>query len=194
MAKKTVIAELQEILKLTPKAKETQNAFAERVARKANDMHNDDWEGLAQDTQLWVNAALAAIEAKKAVPLPTGIDAVVPAAEDATDEDEAEEAPAKPAKRPGRAVPAKAAPKGKPAQKGSKKAPEPRTHAGRAGRFNPEAKIKVLTEGNPYRKGSKSDGWFEQYKNDFTVKQAVEAGTPLRHLRWAVDNDYLKIG
>lgn len=176
----TTIGELQPILKLTPKKGETRTAFSERLARKANDMAEDAWESLEQPTQVWVNSAIEALASSKAIPLPTGIDEVLP--------EEEEEAPA-PAKKK---APTTKAAAGKP----SKKAPVPAkgTSGGPKGKFSREDKIKVNVAANPFREGCKAHDWFGKIKDGATVDQAIAAGAPRHHIRWASALGHIKIG
>lgn len=175
----SIVEDLQVVLKLKPKAKETQAAFAERLARKANDMENDDWETLSQETQVWVNAAIEAIGKSQALPLPDGIATALPEAV-------AEEAPA--AKPKGKT----AAPAAKPV-KTPAKADAPSTR-GPKGKFGAEDAIEIVPETNPFREGTKCHTWFGKITDGMTVKQAVEAGAPRHHIRWAHTLGHLKIG
>lgn len=60
-----------------------------RVARKAQNMSEEDWAELSEETQLWMNDALERIENRKA---PQPYDAVIEAEEDASDAEEDDDA------------------------------------------------------------------------------------------------------
>lgn len=71
----TVLKELSDVTKVKQKKDEEASAFLKRLALKANDLQDNEWEKLAEPTQLWVNSALDAIQHSK--PLPTPADLVV---------------------------------------------------------------------------------------------------------------------
>lgn len=164
----TVAEVLVEVLNVKPRADETAEAFAERLAKKANDISDVAWEGLTEDAQRWVNTALEAIEAKKVCPTLPGAEAVLPAAQ------EQDVAPAKTAKK--KKAKAKAAKLAKPAVEGQPRGPK--------GKFALGDKITVTAEANPFREGTKCFGWFAPIKSGMTVKEAIEAGTTRAHIRY----------
>lgn len=173
MATKTVVSELQETLGITPKPGETRSAFAERLARKANDIEDDDWEILSKQVQIWVNAALTAVEKKEPIPLPEGIEALIAGTE----------------------VAAEAAPRKKTKAAMAVKDKEPKkSSAGPKGKFAADAVIKVVPEENPFRANTKCYGWFAAIEDGMTVAEAVAAGAPRHHIRWAHTLGHLKIG
>lgn len=167
MSQTTVVADLTALLKLEPKETESADDFAARLARKANDIKDDDWQTLEEKTQEWVNAALSAIEKGKPVPLPEGLEAV-----DGDDEDEdTTEEVVKVVKK-------------------KEKVAKPKT---RGKRFASSDKITILVKANPYRANTQSAAWFDNYKPGMTVKDAVEAGTPRHHIRWDQTRGNIKI-
>lgn len=188
---KTVVAELQDVLGLEAKPGETQEGFSERLARKSNDLTNDEWEALSEPAQVWVNNAIEALDKKRSVALPSGIEEVL-SAEGVT------KAPAK-AKKPVVSKGKKAAPMEEAKKKGAKvKAPAKAKAkpAGRGpnGKFGKADKIKVVPEKNPFREGSKCFGWFGSIKDGMTIEEAVTAGAPRHHIRWAHSLGHIKVG
>lgn len=188
MPKTDVTTDLITTLKVKVAAGEDAAEVAERLARKASDASDAVWELLSNETQKWVNSAAEAIENNVAIPLPSGLEELLGGDTEGGEEEEEVVKSNGKAKKAAKAAPkvqAKAASVAK-----SKKTAGAR---GRKGRFELGARIEVLTDGNPYREGSKSHAWFEKYKSNYTVGDALEVGTTRRHLRWAVDNKYLKI-
>lgn len=210
----TVFAELQEVLNLEEKDGEPAEAFAERLALKANTLKDDEWETLSESTQRWVNDALTALEEKKDIPLPEGM-----VSEESTEEEtptqEAGDAGSDPetspketkAKKKKAPAKAKAAPGAKPAKaaKAPTKATKPAKKAkakpeangggrpGPKGTFSRTAKIKIVAKENPYREGTKSAKWFAVYKEGMTVEAAIAAGTPRHHIRWDAVQGNIKL-
>lgn len=173
MAEIDVLADANSVCKLQPVAGETANEFVKRLALKAYKLKEDDWATLEEKTQLWINDVLEAIEAKKnEYPIPEGVEAYL-APVDAS----------APAVKPGKAK--------------SNGASKPKKEA--AGRKGPKGKYKlsdVITlkaKENPFRKGSKCEGWFGKIKDGMTVEQAVTAGAPRNHIRWAATLGHLEI-
>ena len=197
----TVRSDLEELLQLELNPGEAPAAYAKRLAIAANNLSDDDWQSLGDGsaTQIWVNDALEAVEKKKAIPLPEGLDK-----EEATAE-EPEVTEAAPAKANGAvkaAKKAKAAPKPKvaakkaaPAKKGkAKAAPVKGDRPGPKGRFARTDKIKLLTKENPFRAGSKCADWWDKLKDGTTVEAAIAAGVPRHHIRWELTLGNVKIG
>ena len=60
-------------------------------------------------------------------------------------------------------------------------------------RLNQEAKVKILTEANPKREGSKSRERYALYKNGQTVGQFLEAGGTTADVRYDVEHDYIQL-
>lgn len=190
MASNSVIAELTAVVDVETKSGDTPQAFANRLARAANNVKDDEWQGLSEPTQAWVNAALGAIENKTELPLPSGIedlDLSGKEPEQADLEEAIEKAPKKPKKEKApkevkAAKPAKApkTPKKVAVVNGAKTA----TPKGPRGLFVATDKIKIVAKENPFRKGSKSADWFAKYKAGMTVQDAIEAGVPRHHIRW----------
>jgi len=189
MAVNSVVAELSAVVDVETKSGDTPQAFANRLARAANNVKDDEWQGLSEPTQAWVNSALSAIEEKTELPLPSGIEDLDLSGEpkQAELEDAIEAAPKKPKKGkekvPKVAKPAKAAKPPK-AEKKAKAANGSKTAPGPRGLFVSSDKIKIVAKENPFRKGSKSADWFDKYKAGMTVQDAIEAGVPRHHIRW----------
>lgn len=162
----TVVSDLQKLVKIKPAPSDTPMAFSERLARKANNIKDEDWETLEGDTQDWVNATLESLQKGAAFSLPTGIEAFFEA--DAIEADAAKAKEKKPPKEKKPAV--------------SKKADE--AAAPRAVLFGRDDVIVVNIKANPYREGTKSFAWFANYAPGMTVEEAVAAGTPRHHIRW----------
>lgn len=89
----TLEAELIEAIGVKPKKGEKRPDFLARLAAKADEIEDDAWEEMSEPAQSWVNAALKALNKKKAAP-----DIEEPEA----DEEEEDEAPKKVAKAKGK--------------------------------------------------------------------------------------------
>ena len=147
----TILDELQALLQLEQADGEAPLSYAKRMAVKANNLKDDEWQGLSEPAQKWVNDALEAVENKTEVPLPEGLEAAAePEAEEAATEEIETDLRAgakKPAKK--KAAPKKATvKKTAKAVKSKVKAP-PGAKRGPKGRFKSESKIKVLIGSNP---------------------------------------------
>lgn len=164
-------------LGIKPKANETAEAFAERIARKAHDSEDAEWEALPEDAQRWVNSSIESIEAKQPCPPLEGVDKFMVVQETA----EAPKAKKAAAKKP------KAA-----------KAAEPSDSEGKVrgpkGKFGLDDEITITADGNPFREGTKCFGWFSAIKSGMTVQEAMDAGAPRHHIRWAHTLKHITIG
>ena len=188
----TILDELQALLQLEQANGEAPLSYAKRMAVKANNLKDDEWQGLSEPAQKWVNDALEAVENKTEVPLPEGLEAAAePEAEEAVAEETEVDPPAggkKPAKK--KAVPKKVtvkkAAKPKASANGAKRGPK--------GGFAGTDKIKILTKENPFRAGTKSAAWWAKYENGMTVEAAIAAGVPRHHIRWDSILENIKIG
>lgn len=196
-----VASDLNAVLNLQVREGETEQQFAQRMARKANDMTDDKWETLDVETQEWVNEAIEALRARKDVPLPAGINQFFPKAAPTEDEEEPEERPVK----NGKAKPVKAAKEAKVKEtkakgvkakpvKAAKKNGNAQPAPGRKGKFPEGAKIKLTVSENPFRAGTKAHNWFSKIENGMTIPEAVEAGAPRNHIRWAHSLGHIEIG
>ena len=183
-----VVEELQSLLELEVKPGESATAFAERLARKADDLKDDDWQTLTEATQRWVNSAIDAISSHSEIALPSGIDAV----EGLTDEEEegstvdneGVDMSKRPAKKSG----------GKKLLKQIKKAAKKfvaasgngtqATKRGPKHKLSPSARITVLAKVNPHRPGSADFDRFNLYKSKMTVEEALKAGVRSRDINW----------
>lgn len=179
MTKSTIAAELFSALKVKTVAGEDSAELAERLARKGADVSDAVWETLSQEAQVWVNSAVEAIEGGKALPPLEGLEALLEGDDDGEEEEEVV------AKSNGKVKKAPKEAKAKKAATGSGR--------GRKGKFAPDAKIKVLPVENPFRAGSKCFSWFSKIKSGMTVKEAVDAGAPRNHIRWAHTLGHLEI-
>ena len=104
---------------------------------------------------------------------------------------------AKPKKVPAKKAPAKKAPAKKAAAKPKAKAVKATNGSGKRGpkgNFALDDKIKVLVTENPFRRGTKSEGWFANYKPGMTVADAIAVGTPRHHIRRDQTLGNIKIG
>jgi hypothetical protein len=181
MTTETIAKELASVLDVTAKPGETAQELTKRLALKANTATDDEWRGLSEPSQLWVNEALDALEKKQDLPEPEGLAGVLSVVT------EAPPTPAKP-----KAKEKKGTGKAKPEPKGVKakaKRPNGKTKAaeinrGPKGSFGLDDKIKLLKETNPFREGSKCYAWYEKYEDGMTVTQAINAGVPRHHIRW----------
>jgi len=191
----TVVSELQALFNLAKVDDETQQDCARRLAIKANTISDADWETLDGPAQVWVNAALEAMEKKVALPLPTGIEEMVPEATEKPAEAAKPvkgKAKAPPAKKGAAKPPAKAAavPKKAPAKAAKAAAPKAvkKATAGSArgprGKFALTDKITLTKAENPFRTGTKCANWYAKYRDGMTVQEAIAAGVPRHHIRW----------
>lgn len=191
----TIAKELQDATALEPKAGETAAAFTTRLMRFS--WTDEAWEELSQEAQEWYNSAVDALEKHQDIPALPGFEAVADA-EEAAEEGEAPaaaSAKSKSKKKGGaKKAPAKAAKK-QPA-KGAKKAVAKTAGARRGprGGFTETDKIKLLVKDNPYRAKSQSHAVFAKYKNNMTVKAALEAGITKAYLRWDAKKQHISIG
>lgn len=193
----TVVSELQALCALAAAESESQQDFARRLVVKANTIPDTDWETLSSATQVWVNSALEALEAKTALPLPPGIEALglSEALFDAPSKPKAKKsAPTKktPSKTSVKAAPAskKKAP-AKPAAKSAKQAAGG-SRRGPRGNFSLSDKITEVAE-NPYRAGSKTHPIYNKYRNGMTVAAAIEAGVSRAHIRYDARRGNIKL-
>ena len=67
-------------------------------------------------------------------------------------------------------------------------------HRGRAPAFADDAKITVLADENPKRKGTAAHKQFEMYRSGMLVGTAVEKGVPRASLNYDVAHKYISIG
>ncbi len=81
----TILEELVEATKVEQKTGEANQAFLKRLHTKVDALPDEVWQGLDNETQLWVNAATTAIASKKALPTLEGL---ADEAEEAEEEDE----------------------------------------------------------------------------------------------------------
>lgn len=64
---------------------------------------------------------------------------------------------------------------------------------GRAPTYDPKSKIKILSDGNPKRKGSASYERFALYKNGMTVGKFLEKGGRTADLKWDVSKGFISV-
>lgn len=194
MAKVTVLEDLETKLKVKQKTGEGMQEYLTRIAYKANDISDDDWEDLENDTQLWVNASLEAIQTAKGSGQPApklkidGYYYKQPETSNDTTEEEEEDDMAKKSKA--KAAAPKAAPKVAAKKNGSTKAAASAT--GRPAKYHPDAKIVTVAK-NPYREGSKSHTNFQRYQKGMTIAEAAKAGVPIDYLRWDASHGHIGI-
>ena len=190
--------ELQTLLKIKPKPDETADSLARRLAAKANKVSDEDWEVIAEPTQLWVNSVLEAMEKSEPLPLPEELALAVDEAEDdeAEPEGEAEAEEAEPADE-GEDEPKPAKAKAKAAKKPAKaKAANSgeKRRVGRPSKYDPAAKIKILITDNPHRETSKDFAKFNKLKAGATVDVVITDGVDPGYLRYAEKRDFISIG
>ena len=212
--------ELQTLLKIKPKKDETADSLARRLAAKANKVSDEDWEAIAEPTQLWVNSVLESMEKSEPLPLPEELALAVDEAEDdeaepegeaeaeeATPDEEAEAEEAVPVAG-GETVAEEAAPDeegevaSKPAKvKGAKKPTKAKgadsgekRRVGRPGKFPLDSKIKILVAENPHRKNSARYTRWQLYNDGMTVVQALSTGLNYGNLHHSVKDGHIKIG
>lgn len=167
-----VAVELSKVLNMRPKEDETPEAYAERMARKANDISDDDWGTLSNGTQVWVNEALGKIENGAKPPIPEGF------------------------KELG-ALPPPKKPKTPKAPKQPKKAGEVTVEKGvrpgPKGNFDLTSVINLKDEANPHREGTMDHGKFAKIKSGMTVGAVLEAGVERSYLRYLIRLDKAEI-
>lgn len=112
----TVYDELSKATEVTPKDGEEAAAFSKRLAKAVDKLGDDEWKGLSDDAQNWVNDVVDAVAKKTKVP-------TVPGFPGADEDDEEEPAP-KSAKKADKKAAAKteSKDKGKTAAKSAKPA------------------------------------------------------------------------
>jgi len=59
--------------------------------------------------------------------------------------------------------------------------------------FRADAKISVLAQENPKRKGSAAHRRFAKYKSGQTVAEALTAGVQREYLRWDARRKFIKV-
>lgn len=182
----TVVEELQSVTKVLARPGDTPEEFAQRLARKANDLTDDKWEALEGETQQWANKAIEALRKKRPVPLPAGIEELFPDAEN--EEEVPEEVP-----QPTKKTIAKAVTKASKTTPATAEKGVGRNTSGRKGKFSTEAVIKMLAKANPYREVSKAHGVFSKYKDGMTVSEAIEAGIGRAYIRWDLSHGHIEL-
>lgn len=207
------------LTKIKPKVGETSEAFTLRAVKKLHGLSNEAWEALPDPVQVWVNSNMLADEKGQQLELLTlseteSAEPEEPEAEAAEEpaEEETEEAPVEgEEKEPVVATKSakKSAGKKAPAVKPAKKAAAPKAAAaatvkpakaksgetrGRKGAFPLDAKIKVLVDENPKRKGSASAKRFSKYADGKTVAELLKAGVGWNDLRWDSVHKHISIG
>lgn len=176
----SVEKELTEVTKMARQPGELDQAYYTRLSNAMKTVSDDLWETLSEETQKWANAAEEAREQKQTIPNFNG---------EVVEDARVVELKQPKAKKAKKAEPKKSAKvinlKGKKAKpvKAEKSAANGK---GRKPKFADTGKIKIVAKDNPFRKGTKSEKWFSNYKNGMTVKAAIEAGTPRHHINWDV--------
>lgn len=78
-----------------------------------------------------------------------------------------------------------------------KKAPKAKKSTGggrgRAAKFDLEAKIKILVDENPKRKGSASAKRFEKYENGMKVADALAKGVTSADINWDTKHNFIAL-
>jgi len=208
-----VQSELAKVLKLKQKDGEDLDAYARRLAVAANKIPDDAWETLSEPAQLWVNAALKAIEKKEELPVLSnnGDTAEAMSSEKEADPGEAAEgtkqgAPAQSEESDVATKSVKSSTKKKVAVAKPKKAVATKapakvkgagvtgeSHRGPKPKFAADAKIKLLVKENPHNEGSGRYKRWLKYKDGMTVAEAIKAGLKYVNLRYSVSDGHIKI-
>jgi hypothetical protein len=79
------------------------------------------------------------------------------------------------------------------AKKASKKSNGGGNGKGRAPKFDLDAKIKVMVDENPKRKGTASYKRFEKYENGMKVADAIAKGVKTADIHWDVKHNYIAL-
>lgn len=189
--KHSVVAELSSVVDIAVSKDDTLEDIAENLARAANELKDDCWASLSEPTQAWVNLALEAIQAKKEVPMPEGIeDFDFGSAEEEVEESQPVKKEVKEVKK------AKAAKVPKPT-----KAAPPKTRAksvegerrGPKHKYPDTAKIVVLAKENPYRENCKSYTAFAKYQKGMTIAEMAALGVTRDYIRWDLREGYIAL-
>lgn len=153
--------------------------YARRLAKAIGALSDDEWEELPEEVQRWANEAVRAITQRSPqIPLPEGTEALL--------REVSTTPPVGP--RPSRvARTTRTAPEAVVVKTSNK------AGGGRKGKFPEGARILVVAERNPFREGSKCHGWFSKIENGMTIAEAVSAGAPRNHIRWAHSLGHLRI-
>jgi hypothetical protein len=196
MAELTIFEELTDLLGLEMKDGEPAPDFAERLALKANNIKDNDWETLTEKAQVWVNSALTALEEKTDLPALEGLylETEEVSKSDVEGQELENDPPTQKPKAKKKAVTALTTAFKAKKPKIEKKAVS--TGGGRPGpksMFADNAKIKVLVDKNPKRAGSESALRFAKYKTGQTVAEAFEAGLSSADLRYDTLHKFITI-
>ena len=158
-----ILNELQTVFSIRQNADESLKRYQLRLARKANDLSEDDWVSLKAVTQKWVNKALTAEEKGTDFPI----------------------LGEKPTVENGGKAPVKAEAKSAKKQEAG--------GSGRAGSFDLAAKITVVSKENPKRAGSKAAGYWAKYKTGMSIESVLAAGVPWADIRWNEAQGFIKV-
>lgn len=196
-----IIKEIEEVTGIA-RAEESQEHYEELV-RSATQVDESEWEGLSDPAQTWVNIGSYCLEQGEEIPSPddkeecTRLKIEMDEADGAKAAKQAKVAKAKSAK----AAKAETGPEkttktgGKPVKaakaNGSAKAEGSR---GRKGTYPLNAKIKVLVKSNPHREGTSLHDYYEKYRNNMTVQEALDAGIVWANLRYLSEKEVIQIG
>lgn len=186
--------ELEALLKTKQRATESDEDYAVRVALQVNEVSDDAWASLSEQSQLWVNKIVEIDDLRNQKkphdPVPL-LEASKPNEERAPDKKNA-----KKDKEKGGGKTDKKGKKEKPAtaKKADKKSEGARGR-GRPGKYSPDATVHLLTKDgeNPKRKGTAAYKAFAKYKNGMTVAEALKAGVRNNDLRWDAEHKFIEI-
>jgi hypothetical protein len=95
------------------------------------------------------------------------------------------------AKRRGREAEAAQKKADREAKRAAKSAPKPKV--GRSSKLVDSAVIRLVSDKNPKRAGSKAYGYWESLRNGMTVKEAMDAGVPRGDILWNRDKNFIRI-
>lgn len=190
----SVVAELSAVVDVETKSGDTPQAFANRLARAANNVKDDEWQGLSEPTQAWVNAALGAIENKTELPLPAGIEDLDLSGEQVELEDAIKASKQKDEKvKKSKGVKAEKVVKPEKPKKEAVAKPKSNGKRGPKGEFPETAKIVLKVKENPHRVKSKDYDKFAKLKSGMTLAAIAEAGVNRSYLRYAAERKLIEI-
>lgn len=184
--KQTVYSELSTVVKCTPLADETREAFLTRLLAAVNTLEDADFDKLSEPSRNWFNAAGKALNDKKPedMPDPEGLPSVP---------FQLEPSSPPPASKKGKEK--TAMPKTPTVKQAAKKAPVKASteRRGRAPEHADGDAIRLLVKENPKRKSSAAYKRFELYRKHSTVAAFLKAGGDRTDLRYDTEHKYIAI-
>ncbi len=196
IASEDVRSDLLAVLKLSAKKGESAAEFTARVVGKAQKCPEEVWNQLQEPTQVWVNGWIAQEEqSEDELPLLLDYDAAELSGEEELGAEAVETEPTQISKKEKETM-SQASTKAKAAKKakgnGTPAKKKEANGRGRGGPFALDASIKILKQPE-FRAGSVRQKVFDNYKAGMTVAQARTAGVPYNHMRWHVEQGWIKV-